>query len=571
MMIFRLLVLLFSTSIIAQDLNLDFAKSYGSNSFDIGYSIHNDGAGNTYVCGVFNDSVTFETESGDVTYTSNGQTDIFVTKYNSAGNIVWVKRVGGANNDNAYSISTDSQGNVIVAGRFIGSVDFDPGPGTDIQFSGINSYFVLKLDASGNFVWVNFTSSATGRAESMTIDASNTIFITGEFRGSMDYDPGNGNFVTITSGNSGNNEDAYLGKINGATGETIYYKAFNSITIPGGGKGESIITDSSGNVYITGRLFGSVDFNPNDGENILTSNGDSDIFVAKLTNAGSLIWAKSMGGVMYDIAKNIAIDSNGNLLVSGGFRGTTDLDPSAATFPLISEGNIDAFVLQLDNNGNFIWANGFGANGTDIGESIAVDENNNVYTVGLFGGAVFFNTNDGVFELTGNGNIDIFIYQQDASGNFITAHAIGGSSSDTPEAIMINEASEIFLTGSFSRTVDFDPGSGTTNLISNGSRDIFVAKFNGAALSTPEFISDDNQITLFPNPSSNMVNLRSAHAIRSVALFDLQGKRLYTKTGINDSSTQFDLKDNLQDGVYLIEIEFMDDSKTYKRLIKQND
>ena len=570
-MIFRLLVLLFSTSIIAQDLNLDFAKSYGSNSFDIGYSIHNDGAGNTYVCGVFNDSVTFETESGDVTYTSNGQTDIFVTKYNSAGNIVWVKRVGGANNDNAYSISTDSQGNVIVAGRFIGSVDFDPGPGTDIQFSGINSYFVLKLDASGNFVWVNFTSSATGRAESMTIDASNTIFITGEFRGSMDYDPGNGNFVTITSGNSGNNEDAYLGKINGATGETIYYKAFNSITIPGGGKGESIITDSSGNVYITGRLFGSVDFNPNDGENILTSNGDSDIFVAKLTNAGSLIWAKSMGGVMYDIAKNIAIDSNGNLLVSGGFRGTTDLDPSAATFPLISEGNIDAFVLQLDNNGNFIWANGFGANGTDIGESIAVDENNNVYTVGLFGGAVFFNTNDGVFELTGNGNIDIFIYQQDASGNFITAHAIGGSSSDTPEAIMINEASEIFLTGSFSRTVDFDPGSGTTNLISNGSRDIFVAKFNGAALSTPEFISDDNQITLFPNPSSNMVNLRSAHAIRSVALFDLQGKRLYTKTGINDSSTQFDLKDNLQDGVYLIEIEFMDDSKTYKRLIKQND
>lgn len=570
-MIFRLLLLLFSTSIIAQDLNLDFAKSYGSNSFDIGYSIHNDGAGNTYVCGVFNDSVTFETESGDVTYTSNGQTDIFVTKYNSAGNIVWVKRVGGANNDNAYSISTDSQGNVIVAGRFIGSVDFDPGPGTDIQFSGINSYFVLKLDASGNFVWVNFTSSATGRAESMTIDASNTIFITGEFRGSMDYDPGNGNFVTITSGNSGNNEDAYLGKINGATGETIYYKAFNSITIPGGGKGESIITDSSGNVYITGRLFGSVDFNPNDGENILTSNGDSDIFVAKLTNAGSLIWAKSMGGVMYDIAKNIAIDSNGNLLVSGGFRGTTDLDPSAATFPLISEGNIDAFVLQLDNNGNFIWANGFGANGTDIGESIAVDENNNVYTVGLFGGAVFFNTNDGVFELTGNGNIDIFIYQQDASGNFITAHAIGGSSSDTPEAIMINEASEIFLTGSFSRTVDFDPGSGTTNLISNGSRDIFVAKFNGAALSTPEFISDDNQITLFPNPSSNMVNLRSAHAIRSVALFDLQGKRLYTKTGINDSSTQFDLKDNLQDGVYLIEIEFMDDSKTYKRLIKQND
>ena len=570
MMIFRFLVLLFSTSIIAQDLNLDFAKSYGSNSFDIGYSIHNDGAGNTYVCGIFNDSVTFETESGDVTYASNGQTDIFIAKYNSTGTIVWVKRVGGANNDNAYAITTDSQGNVIVAGRFIGSVDFDPGSGTDIQFSGINSYFVLKLNANGNFVWVNITSSATGRVESMAVDASNTIFITGEFRGSMDYDPGNGSTITVTSGNSGQNEDAYLGKINSTTGETIYYKTFKSTTIPGGGKGESVITDSTGNIYITGNLYGSVDFNPNDGQTILTSNGDSDIFVAKLTNAGSLIWAKSMGGPMYDISKNIAIDSNGNLLVSGGFRGTTDLDPSAATFPLISEGNVDAFVLQLDNNGNFIWANGFGANGTDIGESIAVDENDNVYTAGIFGGTVLFDTNDGVFELTSHGNIDIFVYQQDASGIFISAHAIGAGSFDAPEAIMINSASEIFMTGVFSATVDFDPGSGTTNLISNGSRDIFVAKFNGVALSTPEFISNDNKIILYPNPSSNVVNLRSAHAIRSAVLFDLHGKQLYTKTDINSSSTQFDLKENLQDGVYLIEIEFIDDSKTYRRLIKQN-
>ena len=515
--------------------NLDFAKSYGANSFDIGYSIHNDSAGNTYVCGVFNDTVTFETESGDVTYTSNGQIDIFIAKYNSAGNIVWVKRVGGANNDNAYAISSDSQGNVLVAGRFIGSVDFDPGAGTDIQFSGINSYYVLKLDSNGNFVWVNFTSSATGRAESMTIDASDDIFITGEFRGSMDYALSNGNTITTTSGNSGQNEDAYLGKINGATGETIFYKAFNSTTIPGGGKGESIITDSSGNVYIVGSLFGSVDFNPNGGVTVLSSNGDSDIFVAKLTNAGSLVWAKSTGGTLYDIAKNIAIDSNGNLLISGGFRGTTDLDPSAATFPLTSEGNRDVFILKLDNDGNFIWANGFGANGTDIGESIAVDENDNVYTVGPFGGTVSFDTDDGVFELIGNGNVDVFIHQQDAAGNFMSAYAIGGSGFDIPETIMINDNSEIFITGYFSGIVDFDPNAGTTNLTSNGSRDIFVAKYDLANLSTSEFISDDNRITLFPNPSKNVVNLHSGHNIRSITLFDLQGQLIYTKAGINSS------------------------------------
>lgn len=568
MKIFRLLFLLFSTSVIAQDLELDFAKSYGSNSFDIGYSIHNDGT-NTYVCGIFNNTVTFETVAGDVTYTSNGQTDIFIAKYNSTGDIIWVKRVGGANNDNAYAISSDSQGNVLVAGRFIGTVDFDPGTGTDTQFSGVNSYYVLKLDSNGNYVWVNFTSSATGRAESMSIDATDAIFITGEFRGSMDYSASNGNVITVTSGNSGQNDDAYLGKINGATGETIFYKAFESTTNPGGGKGESIITDNAGNVYITGSLFGSVDFDPNSGIITLSSTGDSDIFVAKLNNAGSLIWAKSMGGTAFDDAKNIAIDSNGNLLISGGFRGTTDLDPSATTFPLTSQGNTDAFIVQLDNDGNFNWANSFGANGTDIGESIAVDENDNVYTVGPFGGTVSFNTDDGVFELISNGNIDVFIHQQDASGNFMSANAIGASAFDTPETIMINDASEIFVTGAFSTIVDFDTDSGTTNLTSNGSRDIFVAKYELANLSTSEFILDANKMTLFPNPAKNVVNLYSDQNIRSIALFNLQGKLLYTKADINNASMQFDLKDTVQDGVYILEIELMNRGKIYKRVIKQ--
>ena len=569
MKIITVLLFLFSTVLTAQDLNLEFAKSYGSDIFDIGYDIHNDGAGNTYVCGVFNNTITFNTIAGDVTYTSNGLTDIFISKYNSVGNIVWVKRVGGTNNDNAYAIKTDAFGNILIGGRFIGTVDFDPGAGVVEHFSGVNSPFLLKLNADGNFIWVTIQSSASGRVESLVVDASNNIFITGEFRGSFGYNPGNGTFVTITSSNSGQSENAYLGKINGATGATIYYKAFLSTTNPGGGKAESVITDSSGNVYITGSLFGTVDFNPNSGETLLTSNGDSDIFVAKLSNAGNLIWAKSTGGTLYDIAKNMAIDANGNLLVSGGFRGTTDLDPSAAIFPLTSAGNIDAFVLQLDNNGNFMWANGFGANGTDVGESVAVDADNNVYTTGTFAGTVSFNTSQGVFQLTGPGNIDIFIYKQDAFGNFIAAHAIGGGSSDVPEAIMINAASEIFLTGSFSTTADFDPSATTTNLISNGSRDIFVAKYNGVVLSTPAFISEDNQTMLYPNPTSNVVQIQSAQIIKSAALFDLQGKLLFSKKNINNTTTQFDLKNNLQDGVYIIEIEFMDDSKTYKRLIKQ--
>jgi hypothetical protein len=109
------LLLLFSIVLTAQDLNLEFAKSYGSGSFDIGYDIYNDDEGNTYACGVFNNSITFNTEAGDTTYEFNGQTDIFITKHNSNRNIAWVRRVGGVNNHNAYAISTDAQGNVLIA------------------------------------------------------------------------------------------------------------------------------------------------------------------------------------------------------------------------------------------------------------------------------------------------------------------------------------------------------------------------------------------------------------------------------------------------------------------------
>jgi hypothetical protein len=137
-----------------------------------------------------------------------------------------------------------------------------------------------------------------------------------------------------------------------------------------------------------------------------------------------------------------------------------------------------------------------------------------------------------------------------------------------PEAIMINNASEIFLTGAFSRTVDFDPSSNKTNLISNGSRDVFVAKFNRSALLIPKFISEDNNTLRYPKPTRNEVNILSTQTIKRVILFDLQGKLLYTKTDINNTSIQFDLKENLKGGVYLIEIEFMDTSKSYRKLLK---
>ncbi len=191
-------------------------------------------------------------------------------------------------------------------------------------------------------------------------------------------------------------------------------------------------------------------------------------------------WAKSVGGSNGDVGYSIVADASGNAYTTGYFQGVVDFDPGPAVFNLISNGSNDIFILKLDAFGNFVWAKSLGGTLQDDGTSITVDALGNVYTTGNFGGTVDFDPGLGTYTLSANGSYDIFILKLDASGNFIWAKNMGGTLSDYGSVIATDATGNVYTTGGFNGTADFDPGAAVINLISSGSDEIFVSKLNSS-------------------------------------------------------------------------------------------
>jgi hypothetical protein len=242
--------------------------------------------------------------------------------------------------------------------------------------------------------------------------------------------------------------------------------------------GYSIAVDGSGNVYATGHFQGTVDFDPGSGTHYLTSAGSYDLFIMKLSPTGDLVWAKSVGSNGSGYGYSIAVDGSGNVYVTGHFKGTGDFDPGPGTHYLTSAGIYDPFLMKLSPTGDLLWAKSVGGNGYDCSYSIAVDGSGNVYATGSFIGTGDFDPGPGTHYLTSNGGGDPFLMKLAPTGDLLWAKSVGGSSNDNGISIAVDGSGNVYVTGNFSGTADFDPGSGTHYLTSNGSSDPFLMKLS---------------------------------------------------------------------------------------------
>jgi hypothetical protein len=459
-----------ATTIHAQD--FEWAKSFGGTSNDFGRSISVDALGNIYTTGYFQGTVDFDPGAGTSNLTSAGGSDIFIQKMDASGNLLWAKSFGGTSNDFSRSISVGALGYIYTIGSFQGTVDFDPGAGTSNLISvGNQDVFVQKMDASGNLLWAkSFGGTSNDYGQSISVDALGNVYTTGAFRETVDFDPGAGTSNLTSAGGP----DIFVQKMD-ASGNLLWAKSFGGTSDD---YGQSISVDTLGNVYTTGSFEGTVDFDPGAGTSNLTSAGVYDIFVQKMDASGNFLWAKSFGGTSYDSGESISLDALGNIYTTGVFEGTVDFDPGAGTSNLTSAGISDIFIQKMDASGNLLWVKSFGGTTNDFGRSISVGALGYIYTTGSFEGTIDFDPGAGTFNLASAGGYDVFVQKMDASGNFLWAKSFGGTSYDSGESISLDALGNVYTTGYFQGTVDFDPGAGTSNLTSAGGSDIFVQKMS---------------------------------------------------------------------------------------------
>jgi hypothetical protein len=398
---------------------------------------------------------------------------------------VWAKGIGGQGSDGGHAIATDGLGNIYTTGIFLGTVDFDPGPGvfnlTSIGTT-FNDAFVCKTDTAGNFIWAKALGGSdadAGRSIAYDASGSGAVYISGSFRGTADFDPGAGTF-NLTSATSGYT-DIFICKLD-PSGNFMWAKAMGGAESD---DGSSITIDPSGtgNIYCTGYFRGPADFDPGAGTFFLGSAGSlSDIFVSKYDGSGNFIWAKQMGGAGFDWGLFIAKGTAGStdVYTTGYFSGTADFDPSVATYNLNSVGLEDIFVSKLDSSGNFVWAKAMGGKNGDYATAIATDISGNVYTTGHFRDTADLNPGPlSYFLYAAGGSDDIFISKLDGSGNFVWAKGIGGTGYDSGIDIIV-DADNLYTIGGFNDIVDFDPGAGVTNLTSAGNVDIYISRLDTA-------------------------------------------------------------------------------------------
>lgn len=473
----------------ANSQNFNFVKTFGLYNYLDFYGMCVDASGNVYATGVFWSKTDFDPGDGtyNLTPTSGSYNDVFIAKYDSYGNLIWVKSFGGNKDDNGSSIKMDKSGNIYLTGTFSGPVDFDPGSGTFFLTSKAQqNSFISKFDAAGNFIWAKMLESSTYfNISSLSFDISNNIYLTGAFTGTADFDP-NAGTVNLTSAGS---IDIFILKLSPSGN---YIQAFRL-----GGKsndyGGSIATDSLGNIYSTGSFSGIVDFDPGTSTNNLTSTSkDGDIFVLRLDTSGKFGWAKSMGGE-YIGTSSISLDKSGNIYTTGWFTGKADFDPGTGTYYLTENGTLqngDIYVSKLNNSGDFVWAKGFGGKLDEQVRSVNMDDSGNIYISGTFQDTVDFDPGTGSNVLiaptdyTGN-YTNSFISKVNSSGNFTWTRQLGDKNYVSIYTMTLNKSGSIYLAGNFGDagdSVDFDPGKEVYDLDSRITGSQFFLKLSNCLI-----------------------------------------------------------------------------------------
>ena len=524
-----ILIVLFGVVLIAQTPDWQWAKKFGETSYDYGYGITVDNAGNSYITGMYSDKSMSPGRTGNV----------FIAKVDASGELVGKIKAGGAGYDYGYGITIDNDGYNYIIGRFSGTASFGT---TSLTSNGEGDIFVAKAlmySSSGSIFWA---TKAGGIAEDMArgikLDNNGNIYVTGSFEGTATF---GSDSVTSNGG-----KDIFVAKMD-ANGNWLWVTKASGI---GEDEGYGITTDNVGNSYITGQFETSAMF----GSDSVTSNG-KDIFVAKINTNGDWNWVIKAGGYSEDKGTGIELDDSGNCYVTGYFKSTETIFGSDTLNS--NSAWSDIFVAKINDNGIWQWATKAGGNDPDKGYGIALGSNGDIFITGEFGSTAFF----GSGSLVSNGYGNVFVAKINNSGVWQWEKGVISTSiyaKHKGNGIAVKNTDNCFITGQFESSVSFASDS----LTSSGYYDMFVAKLGLPVSVEKEILPSEFALNQnYPNPFNPVTTIEynlPNNEFVSLLIYNINGQLVKTlisqKQEIGNHKIQFD-GSNFASGIYIYKLQ----------------
>jgi hypothetical protein len=408
----------------------------------------------------------------------------------------WAYSIGDVSQESIETLATDSENNIIIGGSMYGTTDMNPTEFLKILNQiGQQDAFIEKFDKDGNVLWgLNFGGALYDGINKIITDAYDNIYAVGYYRGNVDLNPDmvDQDLVTLHG-----LYDMFIVKYN-KEGEYIWGHGIGGLKEDGI---FSIALDIMGNIYVTGHFNGTVDFDgtPAGVMEISSSFDSDDGFLAKYNSDGEISWVFRIGGSDGDFSKEVAVDNDGNIIVTGTFEGTINfgdgfINAADGTNPgWPKEG--DAFIAKYNNGGDLIWAKSIvGDDGPNGGydnsvNSLVIDDDNNIYVTGLIYGKGDFDM-DYIDEHIDTSFSDYASYfaKYNSDGDYIWSHTTAPKVIGFTRDMAIDANNDIYLTGNFFYSsgppweADFDVHPDSIHALqSYGGPDVFIVKYNSDA------------------------------------------------------------------------------------------
>lgn len=380
-------------------------------------------------------------------------------------------RGGGSSSDTGEGIALAADGSRTVVGTFEGTATFG---NLSITSAGDSDFFLVKYDADGEAVWARRGGTDVfndfGTATAIAPDGS--VYATGFFTGIATFDGGTNPDAELTTFSD---FDVFLVKYD-PDGDLQWVRQAGGVEQD---TGRDLAIDADGNVYLTGGFEGTGTF----GTVLLTSAGSTDAFLAKYDPDGDVLWARRGGSDQGDLAYGVAVTADGAAHLSGSFRGVAQF----GSLPVQSAGSSDVFVVQYDTDGEPVWVESIGADGSEFtrGGGIGLGPDGSVYVQGSFSNTILVGSD----VLVSTGFTDIFVAKLDADGNELWGRRGGGDGTNFSAALAVDLNGNALAVGYADGTGTFDDTPITTQ-----GRDGYFAVFDAEGeLVTVELLGGTGQ------------------------------------------------------------------------------